>query len=402
MPPKDRVSRLVYKQALSALEEHLVIPSAPNSHYKNKDILESLVYLSIEERYAESGLEDLSSTRQESTPSADTLLYRLKKLSDWKQAYSMLISANDSALEKLRRRGVFRKPVIAAIDPSDDNYYGEYNGLLRRSKKDRGTNLFYTYASFHIVDKGRRITIFTVPVYQLDDIATICEELIKAAWIRGVKIEKLLIDRGFYSVDVMNMLGKRLKVDFLMPAIKNDRMKQAIVDYHNRLIPKMSKFTIRNQSKEEEASFRLMIYRKKDAKETDPIPEQYFVFATNVRKFQEARKLYRIIPLEYKKRWGIETGFRVQNQVKAMTTSQNYTIRIIYAMLSVIIYNLWQLANIILAARKHHPGSGIESETGESTHQADTPHKNIQTGNRDARWAASIITFGSTEVGKGI
>jgi hypothetical protein len=43
MPPKDRVSRLVYNQPLSALEKHLVMPSAPNSHYKNKDIIESLV-----------------------------------------------------------------------------------------------------------------------------------------------------------------------------------------------------------------------------------------------------------------------------------------------------------------------------------------------------------------------
>jgi IS4 transposase len=111
----------------------------------------------------------------------------------------------------------------------------------------------------------------------------------------------------------------------------------------------MVKFKIRN-SREEEASFGLMIYRKKkkDAKETDPIPDQYIVFATNM-KYSEARKLYRKIPLEYKKRWGIETGFRVQNMVKAMTTSRNYTIRIVYQMLSVIIYNLWQLANILLA-----------------------------------------------------
>lgn len=332
---------------MSALEEHLVIPSAPNSHYKNKDILESLVYLSIEERYAESGLEDLASTRQEHTPSADTLLHRLKKL-DRKQAYPMLVSANDSILEKLRRRGIFRKPVIAAIDPSDDNYYGEYNGLLRRGKRDRGTKLFYTYASFHIVEKGKRVTIFTIPVYQLDDLSTICEELIKAAWIRGIKIKKLLIDRGFYSVDVMNTLD-RLGVEYLMPAIKNERTKQAIVDYHHHLIPKMvKKFQIRNSQKEV-ASFGLLIYRKKDAKETDPIPDQYMVFATNM-KYSEARKLYRKIPLEYKKRWGIESGFRVQKSIKAMTTSQNYTIRIIYQMLSVIIYNLWQLTNILLAA----------------------------------------------------
>lgn len=345
-PPKDRVSKLVYKEAMSALEEHLVIPSAPNSHYKNKDILESLIYLSIEERYAESGLEDLASTRRERSPSADTLLYRLKKL-DRKEAYPMLVSANDFILDKLRRKGVFRKPVIAAIDPSDDNYYGEYNGLLTRGKKDRGTKLFYTYASLHIVEKGKRITIFTIPVYQLDDLTTICEELVKAAWIRGIRIEKLLIDREFYSVEIMNVLS-RLKINFLMPAKKNERMKQMIADYHNHLIPKMTKFTIRNSQKEE-ASFDLMIYRKKDAKETDPIPEQYIAFATNM-KYSEAKKLYRKIPLEYKKRWGIETGFRVQNTVKAMTTSQNYTIRLIYHMLSVIIYNLWQLANILLAA----------------------------------------------------
>src|SRR5579884_2920826 len=125
-------------------------------------------------------------------------------------------------------------------------------------------------------------------------------------------------------------------------------MKQAIVDYHNHLIPKMVKFTIKNAS-EEEASFGLMIYRKKDAKETDPTTDQYIVFATNM-KYSDAKKIYRKIPLEYKKRWGIETGFRVQNTIKAMTTSQNYTIRIIYRMLSVIIYNLWQLANILLAA----------------------------------------------------
>jgi hypothetical protein len=59
----------------------------------------------------------------------------------------ILLSGNDSIVEKLRRRGIFRKPVVAAIDLFDDHYYGEYNKRLRRSKK------------------GKRITIFTIPVY---------------------------------------------------------------------------------------------------------------------------------------------------------------------------------------------------------------------------------------------
>lgn len=76
--------------------------------------------------------------------------------------------------------------------------------------------------------------------------------------------------------------------------------------YHNHLTPKMMTFRIRN-SGEEESSFGLMIYRKKAAKEKDPISDQYIVFATNM-KYSKARKLYRKIPLEYKKGRGIESG----------------------------------------------------------------------------------------------
>jgi putative transposase len=342
MPPRDRVNRLMYNRALSTLNEHLIIPSASNSHFKPEQLIESLLYLSVEERYAESGLEDLACTRE--APSADTLLYRLKKIES-RDAYKMLIQANDSVIEEVKSKGVFGRPVVAAIDYTDDPYYGEYNSLLRRGKRERGTDLYYTYASLHIVEAGKRITIFTRPVYQLEDHASIVEELVKAAHDRGVRIHTLLIDRGFYTIDVMNILG-RLRVRYIMPAVKNSRIKRVIEDYHNHLIPNMVKLTMRRDNGEE-ASFGLIIHPKKDAKDPDPIHERYIVFATNM-KYSEAFKLYPEIPEEYRKRWGVETGFRVQNTIKAKTTSTNYTIRLLYHMLSTILYNIWMLANITL------------------------------------------------------
>jgi hypothetical protein len=343
-PPRDRVARVAYNRALSTLNEHLVIPSAPNSHFSGEELNESLLYLSVEERYAESGLEDLACTRDEA-PSADTLLYRLKKLGS-DDAHRMLVDANDAIIEELLRRGVFRRPVVAAIDLTDDPYYGEYNRNVRRSRRDRGTNLFYTYASIHVVENGRRVTIFEIPVHQLDDHAYIAEKLINAAKARGIKIRTLLIDRGFYSVDVMNKLDE-MGVRYLMPAKKNERIKRAIEEHHSGLIPSMVKFSIRNAA-EQQASFGLMIYPKKGAKETDPTHEKYIVFATNMG-YRQAFRLFPVIPDEYRRRWGIETGYRVQNQVKAKTTSTNYTVRLVYQMLSVIVYNVWQLANILLA-----------------------------------------------------
>ena len=337
------MSRVAHNLALSTQNEHLVIPSASNVHFSGEQLNESLLYLSAEERYAESGLEDLACTRE--APSADTLLYRLKRLRS-EDVHGMLIQANDRVLEELRKRGFFRRPVVAAIDLTDDPYYGEYNNRVRRSRRERGTNLFYTYASLHVVDDGRRVTISEIPVHQLDDHALIVERLISAAKARGIRICTLLIDRGFYSVDVMNKLDE-LGIRYLMPAIKNERIKRAIEDHHNGLIPNMVKFSIRNAS-EQQASFGLMVYPRKEAKETDPIHERYIVFATNMR-YGQAFRLFPEIPDEYGKRWGIETGYRMQNQIKAKTTSTNYTVRLVYQMLSVVVYGVWILANMMLA-----------------------------------------------------
>jgi Transposase DDE domain len=346
VPPRDRVSGFTYNFALSTLNEHLVMPSAPNARFTNEQMVESLVYLSVEERYAESGLEDLLFITR-GMPSADTLLYRLKKLRS-EDAHGMLSRANDVIVEELRRRGVLGRPVIVAIDLTDDPYYGEYNSRVRRSRRDRGTNLFYTYASIHVVENGRRITIFEVPVHQLDDHASVVERLIEHATARGIRIRTLLVDRGFYSVDVMNRLDE-LGVRYLMPAIKNGRIKRAIEDHHGKRIPNMVRFSIRNPA-EQRAFFGLMIYPRKGAiKETDPIHERYIVFATNMQ-YREAFRLFPKIPEEYRRRWGIETGYRVQNQVKAKTTSTSFTVRLVYQMLSIILYNAWVLANVILAA----------------------------------------------------
>jgi transposase len=147
---------------------------------------------------------------------------------------------------------------------------------------------------------GRRITVFTRPDYQLEDRASIVEELVEAAGERGVRIQSLLLDKGFYTTNTINTLN-RLKVKYIMPAVKNGRVKQIIEDYHNYLTSNTIKLTLRRDDGEE-ASFNLTIHPKKEAKDTEPIHERYIAFATNTNH-KEKFKLYPKIPEEYKKRW---------------------------------------------------------------------------------------------------
>ena len=45
---------------------------------------------------------------------------------------------------------------------------------------------------------------------------------------------------------------------------------------------------------------------------------------------------------------GIETGYRVQDNAQAKTTSTNYKLRLLYQMASVLLYNVWRYANFLL------------------------------------------------------
>src|SRR3990172_10434744 len=74
---------------------------------------------------------------------------------------------------------------------------------------------------------------------------------------------------------------------------------------------------------------------------------KFIPFATNVEG-RSVRKLVRTIPKQYRKRWGIETSFRKVKEVFPMTTSPLPAIRLAYFMTAMILYNLWQLVNIML------------------------------------------------------
>lgn len=345
MPPDGEVYELSYKGALQVLNEHLKIPTAPNSRYGGEQLVESLVYLTVEKAYAESGLQNLACTRE--APSADTLLRRVKGVA-WRDAYGMLVEANDHVVGKLRRRGIFRKAVLAAADLSDDPYYGSFNSKVCRGRYERGTCQFYRHASLHVVEAGKRVTVFTVMVTLLDDHASIIETLIRAARERGIRIGTLLVDRGFYGVDVVNRL-KHLRQGFLMPAVKHRGVKRAIEDHDRRLTPAVIEYTIMG-AENRTASCRLFMHAKRDADPADPAASRYHVFATNM-SVGRVILAYNQLPEEYRRRWGIETGFRVQDGVQAKTTSGSYTVRVVYTMLSTILYNIWVLANVRLARR---------------------------------------------------
>jgi hypothetical protein len=225
-------------------------------------------------------------------------------------------------------------------------------------KQDRGTCWGYHYASIHIVEAGRRLTLYTMPVDQFTEKADAVATLLQKAKERGVHVKLVLLDRGFFSGQVINLLNK-LRVHFVMPAVKYETVKQAIAAHHSSTDACVVRFTLGEDEKS--ARFNLAVYpvpkerlkNRSRRKKQLCLHDLYFGFATNLPKSVAESVSY--IPQEYRRRWGIETGYRVMGMVKAKTTSKNYVLRLTYRLAAVFVYNVWQYGNFLLCRALKQP-----------------------------------------------
>ncbi len=75
-----------------------------------------------------------------------------------------------------------------------------------RSLAKDGTSHFHAYATAYLVLKGQRFTVALQAVAEGEPLKEVVQRLLKQARSVGVKPRLLLLDRGFYSVDVIRYL----------------------------------------------------------------------------------------------------------------------------------------------------------------------------------------------------
>jgi hypothetical protein len=195
-------------------------------------------------------------------------------------------------------------------------------------------------------------------VNQFSEKADIVTTLLEKAKERGAHVKLVLLDRGFFTVEVINLLNK-LHVCFVMPAVKYQTVKDTISTHHDNKAACVARFTLGEGKRS--ACFNLAVYpvskerlkSRSKRKKHLCLHDLYFAFATNLPKSVAESLFY--IPQEYRRRWGIETGYRVQGMAKARTTSKNYVLRFTYRLTAVFVYNVWQYGNFLLCRALKRP-----------------------------------------------
>lgn len=314
-----------------------------NAVYTKNELIDLLIHLGLSQDFAENGSKIFKELRKRG-PDADTLLYHLKKYGNIDELQNMFKTVYEVIWNMARQVNLFdiRKRVDIAIDYTEWFYYGKRNTPMTVGKKpEKGTDSCYKFATMSIVESGERFTLLALPVSALDDKEKILTKLLNYAMQR-VRIKHVYLDRGFFDSLSINTINK-FHLDYLMPAIQNYSVKRVMDLTPAPAIVK--DFVLSN------VKINLIILEEFDEKKNQKVKR---IFATNKDFDPNDVDLLERLFLLYDKRWGIETSYRVMKYTfRGKTTSKNYMIRLFYFMFSVLLYNLWILADLLIWLHLH-------------------------------------------------
>ena len=127
-----------------------------------------------------------------------------------------------------------------------------------------------------------------------------------------------------------------------MPAVKNRRVKKAILEHHDGKREAASIFHISNSDRER-AGFNPLIVEKEKQDKDAGTTDRYVAFATNM-PCRTREELVATLPEVYRRLQITETGFRVIKDVLGKTCSNALHVRLFLFHFALLLYNLWLLA----------------------------------------------------------
>lgn len=256
-------------------------------------------------------------------------------------------------------RSLTKRPQRVAFDVTLIPYHGQPfrdPKEIYRSQPKSGTSHFHAYASAFAVQNGERFTLALTYVAKNEPMKDVLARLLKQVRSLGVKVRLALLDRGFYSVQVIRFL-QQSHTPFLMPVAHRGRRPADPTKAQGtrRLLgwkkSGFSSHTLRSH-KAEEATVGICVSCRNYAGRWKRRGRQKLVYA--FWGFQPGSPQQ--VRQEYRKRFGIETSYRQMNQCRIRTSTRNPVLRLFFVGIALLLRNVWVWFHLNILADRHRNG----------------------------------------------
>lgn len=254
-------------------------------------------------------------------------------------------------------KALFRKSRRIAIDLTLIPYHGQPladKKEIYRSSPKSGTTHFHAYATAAVVHKGHRYTLALTHVEQGEKMKVVVQRLVAIVRQRKVKIRFLLLDKGFFSVEVISYL-KRAGLGFIMPAIVRGRKPKpgkkltglrALRNKNNGYYCHTLAGKVAGKNRKTEVTICVASKRYQHKKTGKRRTKKLLYAVWKVRLTpQEIREIYRT-------RFGIETSYRQMHEARIKTCTRDPTLRLLFIGIALVLRNVWVWIHFKLAKGK--------------------------------------------------
>lgn len=207
---------------------------------------------------------------------------------------------------------------------------------VRRGAPKAGTTHFHMYATLAIVHHHQRLTLALTFVWQGESMEQVLARLLDRARRIGVHISRAYLDKGFCTVAVLRLLRLR-RVPYLIPIPQRGGEGGIKGLCHGRQSYRTT-YTFKRGTREAYTTEVVIVCKYSRGRFKEP-GLRYFAYAVYRAEDLTPRQVFE----HYRRRFGIESGYRQLHQVRARTASRNPALRLLLVGLALLLVNLWVL-----------------------------------------------------------
>jgi hypothetical protein len=346
--------------SISTVEAHAYAASLLNRYLKFRDFGErcaSSVMITVL-LYAAARIVSISNAcaRLSKAPSDETFRQALlATLPQWAELQRRLNQGLSADLPKALRK----RPQRIAIDIHEIPYHGQplrEQNEIRRGQSRSGTTRFHDYATACVVRKGYRFTLALAWIRQDDSLTDVVRSLLRQVRQAGVKVRLVLLDRGFFSAEVVRYL-QAARTPFLMPlkaAGRRPRDKRQTPSGARQFFDQKRSGFARHTWRGEKgrgrrATVQVCICCRNDAGRKGRRGRFALVYA--YWGFRPGSIAW--VRQTYRRRFGIETSYRQMEQARIRTTTRDPLRRLLFAGIALLLRNAWVWLHLMRLAYRH-------------------------------------------------
>jgi putative transposase len=236
-------------------------------------------------------------------------------------------------------RHVRRHSQEVAIDYHDRPYYGkgeQAQELWVRGKAKDGTTRFYRVATAYLILNGVRVTLALHFVLPEDEAVSVVDRLLGRVQAQGIAVSCLFLDKGFESVAMMEYLTRRGQAALIACPMRGTTGGTRALCQGRKSYA--TEHTFKGKQGQEFTASVLVCRVFTTARRTGRLRRHadwlLFIELGLTLSPRYARHLYR-------HRFGIETSYRCEGQVRGWTTAKNPAYRFVLLALAFVLLNVW-------------------------------------------------------------